>query len=290
LKAIALLYHDVVEPGCSDASGFAGLHAGRYKLERDDFERHLVALRRAVPAPPVTAADVLADASQPGREADPGSRGGAPFLLTFDDGGVSAYTLAAFLLDRCGWKAHFFVTSNFIGTAGFLNASQIRALRQGGHTIGSHSCSHPNRMSALLWSELGEEWKGSVAALEDVLGEKVETASVPGGHYSLAVARAAALNGIRALFTSEPVLRTHDVDGCRVFGRYTIWRGMAPEVSAALASGSGLERQRQYLYWNAKKMAKRVGGRFYTPLVRFLLERRMALERRIALERRSLTR
>jgi hypothetical protein len=75
------------------------------------------------------------------------------------------------------------------------------------------------------------------------------------------------------------VLSTHDVDGCRVFGRYTIWRGMAPEVSAALASGSGLERQRQYLYWNAKKMAKRVGGRFYTPLVRFLLERRLALER-----------
>jgi peptidoglycan/xylan/chitin deacetylase (PgdA/CDA1 family) len=278
LKAIALLYHDVVDPGRSDASGFAGLHAGRYKLERADFEHHLGALRRAAP-PPLTVNEARTAApSDPRRSAPTGRPAAAmqrlPFLLTFDDGGVSAYTIAADLLDRWGWKAHFFVTTDCIGTPGFVDAIQIRALRQAGHVVGSHSCSHPNRMSALLWSELVEEWKGSVAALEDVLGERVDTASVPGGHYSKAVARAASECGIRALFTSEPVLRTHRVEECSVFGRYTIWRGMTPDTSAALAAGTGLARQQQYLFWNAKKLAKTAAGRFYTPFVRLMLERR----------------
>jgi hypothetical protein len=64
------------------------------------------------------------------------------------------------------------------------------------------------------------------------------------------------------------------VEECLVLGRYTIWRGMSPDTSADLAAGTGLARQHQYLFWNAKKIAKAAAGRFYTPFVRLMLERR----------------
>jgi len=252
--AVSLLYHDVVSPNAADESGFPGAHAGRYKLERPDFERHVAALSRVVPAPLTTADD-----------------GGSPLLLTFDDGGMSAATVIAPVLARHGWKAHFFVTGDYIGTPGFLTPDQIRALRAQGHVIGTHSSSHPQRMSALDWDDLVREWRTSAGALAEILGEPVTVASVPGGCYSREVAEAAAVCGITTLFTSEPITSTHVVDGCRVLGRYTIWRGMRPETSAAFASGQGRVRTEQFLFWNGKKFAKAVGGNAYAPIVRLVL-------------------
>jgi peptidoglycan/xylan/chitin deacetylase (PgdA/CDA1 family) len=260
MRAVSLLYHDVVRRGAADDSGFPGLQAARYKIDREDFEAHVAALHAAVPSGPGTVRDVL------------DGHAGEPFMLTFDDGGVSA-TAAADVLDRYGWKGHFFVTTNYIGHPTFVTTGQIRALRDRGHAIGTHSRSHPPRMSHLAWDEMIAEWRGSVEALSDVLGEPVAIASVPGGYHSAAVARAASESGIRALFTSEPVTRSHVVDRCRVFGRYTVWRGMDPRVSAGFATGRGSARIRQFAFWNSKKVAKRLGGRQYANLVGHLLKR-----------------
>ncbi len=41
MKALALLYHDVVEGGDWDASGFPDPVSATYKFDRHDFERHL---------------------------------------------------------------------------------------------------------------------------------------------------------------------------------------------------------------------------------------------------------
>src|SRR5262249_51253399 len=146
----------------------------------------------------------------------------SPFFITFDDGGVSAYDEVATLLDKRRWPGHFLITTDCIGRAGFLSKEQIRGLRKRGHVIGSHSCSHPSRMSECSWQQLIVEWHSSVAILSDILGEAVVVASVPGGYYSRAVAEAAARAGVRALFTSEPVIRHQQVDGCYVLGRYTL--------------------------------------------------------------------
>ena len=45
-------------------------------------------------------------------------------LLTFDDGGKSAVRIAD-LLDKKGWKGHFFVTTSLIDTSGFVTPSNI---------------------------------------------------------------------------------------------------------------------------------------------------------------------
>ena len=43
MKALALLYHDVVDGGDWDASGFPDPVSATYKFDRHDFERHLEA-------------------------------------------------------------------------------------------------------------------------------------------------------------------------------------------------------------------------------------------------------
>jgi peptidoglycan/xylan/chitin deacetylase (PgdA/CDA1 family) len=61
-----------------------------------------------------------------------------PYLLfTFDDGGVSFLDLIAPALERHGWRGLFFIATNWIGSPGFLKASQIAELRQRGHHIGT---------------------------------------------------------------------------------------------------------------------------------------------------------
>jgi peptidoglycan/xylan/chitin deacetylase (PgdA/CDA1 family) len=246
-----LMYHDVVEDACADSSGFTGPAARRYKLRPRDFEAHLESLARALDRPPITI-------DQPARLSDPES-----LVLTFDDGGVSCYAPIAELLDRFGWRGHFFVPTDSIQTPGFMTVVQIRSLRARGHVIGSHSCSHPIPMWAYGEHELREEWHRSKSTLEEILAEPVTTASIPGGFYSRKVARAAADAGIRVLFTSEPTRRCHVINDCAVLGRFTILRGTAGRTAVALASGRKGPRFRQALCWNLRKIAKIVAGKFY---------------------------
>jgi peptidoglycan/xylan/chitin deacetylase (PgdA/CDA1 family) len=254
--AVTLLYHDVVPRGREDDSGFPGAGAARYKLTPDEFAEHLAAINRA--------AGLAAATSE--------------LLLAFDDGGVSALDPIADLLERHGLRGSFFITTDHIGTATFLSAAQIHELRRRGHTIGSHSCSHPARMSCCSREELLREWRQSCGVLNDILGELVTVASVPGGYYSRAVAEAAAEAGIRILFNSEPTTRTRTVDGCLVLGRYTVYRGMSARTAAALAVGRRWPRWRQALWWNVKKAVKAVGGRAYLGLREKLLRRAYATD------------
>jgi hypothetical protein len=99
----------------------------------------------------------------------------------------------------------------------------------------------------------------------------VTVASVPGGHYSRRVARAAALAGIEVLFTSEPTASCYFVGRCLVLGRYTINQATSPSQAAAIASGRVAPRLRQLLFWNAKKMTKAVGGEYYLKVRKSLL-------------------
>ena len=259
-RVIALEYHDVLASSDADASGFPGAAAGSYKLGAADFEAHLEAIARVADCGSVSA--LLG--------AEPTPHG---VLLTFDDGGRSALTEVAGRLERRGWRGHFFVTTDLVGTSAFLDPAGIRELHARGHVIGSHSCSHPLRMSACTPGQLAREWHDSGRRLEDILGASVVTASVPGGGLSRAVVAAAAAAGYRALFTSEPVTRTSVFDGCLVVGRFTLRRGSPPAMAGALAAGRPLPRAAQWTAWNAKKLLKAAGGPMYLRLRAAVLER-----------------
>jgi peptidoglycan/xylan/chitin deacetylase (PgdA/CDA1 family) len=263
MKAITIGYHDVVEDTARVAAYDPRPQALLYALSESDFAKHLWAVRYHAYEPgPVTI-----------RCFQKWDESVVPVFLTFDDGAVNAYTCIAEQLEHHRWRGHFFVATDWIGLPGFLNATQIRELHQRGHVIGSHSCSHPERMSSLNWDELVREWGVSCARLREILGEPVKVASVPNGYYSPAVGHAAAAAGIEVLFTSEPSMAVSVVDGCLVLGRYAVKRQTPPKTSGDLAGGRVFPRWRQALLWQGKKAVKTLTGESYLRVRRFLLAR-----------------
>jgi peptidoglycan/xylan/chitin deacetylase (PgdA/CDA1 family) len=255
----ALMYHDVVPEGAEDSSGFPGRAAGLYKVTPAAFDSHLRAIVAATRSAPSQAADDSASS----------------ITLTFDDGGASAMT-AAEALERHGLRGQFFVTVNYLGARGFLDAAALRDLRRRGHIIGSHSCSHPFRMGHCTPTQLLDEWTKSRDVLSSLLGESVRTASVPGGDYAPAVAEAAAEAGFTTLFTSEPALSDEAAGGLVLRGRFAIQRWTTARTASALARGAWLPCTRQTVIWNAKKMSKRLWGERYLRIRAMILDGRGA--------------
>jgi len=262
MKAVTLLYHDAVRDNNFEESGFLGVGANLYKLNINNMEYHFEAIATSIKDRPSNIYNFLSNTNQ--------TR--IPFFLTFDDGGISAAKYIAPMLDKFGWVGHFFITSGKIGEKTFVNSKQIKELKEKGHVVGSHSWSHPERMSKCSWDELENEWTKSIMELSDILGEQVSAASVPGGYFSKHVAKAASKCGIRALFTSEPIKKAYFVDNCLVLGRFTVLSGMQPLVSMSLASNNiSYHQVRQYLFWNAKKVAKSIGGNQYLKIRKCIL-------------------
>ena len=88
MRAHSIMYHDVVENGDFDSSGFPGEGAHVYKLRREDFELHLDAIAEAK-AEVTTVLELKV----------------RPVLLTFDDGGVSFQHPIADLLEPAAGAA-----------------------------------------------------------------------------------------------------------------------------------------------------------------------------------------
>lgn len=260
MKIIALEYHDVVQPGQWDESGFPGGSAATYKLPIDLFREHVDILK-------LNGVSILNEITSGIRDAAESPA----VVLTFDDGGSGYLAYAADLLEANGWRGHLFMTTGRIGSPGFLTAGNLRDLKDRGHVIGSHSQNHPARLSAVPRGTIDDEWRRSVADLQDVLGSKVNVASVPGGYHSRSVAESAAANGIATLFTSEPVTRVSSVDGCAVVGRFTLRSNDSATYVARLVGRAANARVAQWCRWNAKKVAKAVGGTYYLRIRKQLL-------------------
>lgn len=264
MDAYSLMYHDVVRSDAYDTSGFPGPGANSYKLDVDAFERHLAAITDATARAGFERVSSL-------RELMWRTPHGRPaVLLHFDDGGASALDVAD-RLERAGWRGYFHITTDRIGTSGFVTASDVRELDARGHVIGSHSCSHPGRMSSLPWDAMVREWSASKARLDDILGKAVVMASVPGGYSSRQVIMAADEAGIELLFTSEPTSRFDWIRGCMVLGRYAIRRTTPAEEAAGIATGALAPCLEQWVTWNTKKVLKRIGGEHWLTVRKHLL-------------------
>ena len=258
MKAVSLAYHDVTD----GSKGALPSYGALYRLDHKDFHNHILSIWQQAGQAAVGFIDRFRR-----------WEGDVPVFLTFDDGGLGAYTYVADNLERYGWRAHFFITTDWIGRTGFLDRQQIRELRSRGHVIGSHSCSHPERMSHLSWDRLLREWRESSTILSDILGEQVKVASVPDGYYSRKVGKTAAAAGIEVLFTSEATSATSALDGCLILGRYFIQVHTPPAVSGAIAAQRLWPRWRQTLLWGAKKPIKALTGQSYGAVRRYLLSR-----------------
>jgi hypothetical protein len=251
LNAVALIYHDVTQPGAGATSGRRGAGPAMYKLDCNRFEAHLNALAEVPIARRGTWSPGLDDAA------------GEPVLLTFDDGGISAATEIAPRLERHGWRGHFFVTTRDIGTPGYLDRAAIRDLATAGHVIGSHSASHPDLFAALPGNAQAAEWHESLSVLGDILGTAVRVASVPGGLYDPQVGRIAAEAGLAGLFNSEPTVKSLRCGDCVILGRFSIMQRTEAGEVGQIVNASALRRERHAALWAVKKAVRRVGGERY---------------------------
>jgi hypothetical protein len=259
MKAIGLGYHDIVDQAAQSGRSRQDL---LYKLDREDFRDHVQCIQDQNPAVAVQKIDRKRQWSHV-----------LPVFITFDDGALSSYTVVAEELERFGWRGHFFITTDWIGRKGFLDPALIRELHSRGHVIGSHTCSHPSRMSSLKWDQLLREWGVSCQILGDIIGQEVKVASVADGFYSKTVGKAASASGIEVLFTSEATSSVNLVDSCMILGRYMIQRQMAPITSGAIAANHKWPRWQQTVAWQAKKPLKALTGEFYFSIRRALLSR-----------------
>jgi peptidoglycan/xylan/chitin deacetylase (PgdA/CDA1 family) len=263
MSLTTLIYHDVLPDDGADDSGFSGADAASYKLTARRFERHLQIIGEALGAARPTTI---------GSDGAPAGAAASGLVLSFDDGGASGVERIAGALEARGWQAHFFVTSDYIGKPGFLSPSDLHRLRDGGHIIGSHSLSHPARISHCSPAQIKAEWQDSCARISDILGAPVTTASVPGGFYSAEVGRLAAEAGIKSLFTSEPTVVISRLHGMDLIGRFSVTRRTSDAHLRALVRARPTTLLGHRLSWGGKKLLKRAGGGAWIALRRKLFD------------------
>ena len=211
------LYHDIDFKSAARPSGFQSASARKYKLSEEVLNAHVSKLNKFV--------------VNQQNNGDCSTTNSINF--SFDDGGASAM-YASELLETFGFSGIFFVVTNLIGKAGFLNVRDIRELSNRGHIIGSHSQTHPDRMAFLPLQMLKTEWESSKNILEDILGKRINTCSIPGGSYRLGTLQMTAATGYSKVYTSEPTLncvgrtidfKTHKI---QVLGRIPVSKAWSP--------------------------------------------------------------
>jgi peptidoglycan/xylan/chitin deacetylase (PgdA/CDA1 family) len=122
--------------------------------------------------------------------------------ITFDDGNASDLALGLPALLARGLTATFFVVAGRLGASGFLDAADLRELRDAGMRIGSHGMHH-RPWRGLDDRALHEELVEAKAILENVVGGPVTRAGCPFGAYDRRVLRAARHAGFSHVYTSD---------------------------------------------------------------------------------------
>jgi peptidoglycan/xylan/chitin deacetylase (PgdA/CDA1 family) len=128
-------------------------------------------------------------------------------VLTFDDGLASQFSAALPVLLEHGVPATFFVMPNFHdGVHRYMTPRDLRALRDAGMEIGSHTLNHAS-LPALLGLNYGafqSEIVNSRLVLEEQLRRRVDLLAYPNGAWDHATASEVARAGYRAAASTVP--------------------------------------------------------------------------------------
>lgn len=111
-----------------------------------------------------------------------------PVVITFDDGWKDQYTFAFPLLKKHGFSATFFVITNSVGRAAYVNWDECRQMSRDGMDIQSHGLTHA-RLSVLSFTEALREIQDSKKVLEAQLHQPVTVFAYPYGSYDEDVLR-----------------------------------------------------------------------------------------------------
>ena len=205
MNSIVLMYHDVYKTSVNE-SGFLSDGANHYKITEASFVEHLQRIQKF------------------------------PVTLTFDDGGVSFYTIITPILEKQRLVGHFYIATDRIGSEGFMSEAQIKDLHQRGHIIGSHSCSHPSDFRELSFEARKKEWEDSVQRLSGIIGEPVKEVSIPNGFLQEEDLPIFKSLGIATIYTSK-LGEKRQCDGMDIVGRIGVNSNMSTQSLINTISG-----------------------------------------------------
>ena len=238
--AAIFTYHNFV-----DRPNTPALTSQAYVLSQAQFDAHLEAL--ATPGlRPSRLADVLAVPS-PGQ-----------FVLSFDDGYMTDYTVAFARLAERGWPGCFFIIANQVGALRALGWRELREMAAAGMEIGSHSLTHPFLHCADP-DEIRREFGESKRILEDGLGQAVHFASLPRGSAAPGMGALIKELGYRAFCTSEPGLVSVLTDPYEV-PRIAVKQRTTPAFLRQVCAGRRLTLATLQSFHAAKKLGQQLLG------------------------------
>ena len=126
-----------------------------------------------------------------------------PVMLTFDDGDLDQYEVAAPELEKHGFKGTFFIMTVAIGRHGkqpYMDKTQIKDLSDRGHTIGAHTWDHHN-----VKKYQGDDWKIQLeepkTKLEGIIGKPINYFAYPFGLWNKQALPEIQQRGYAAAFT-----------------------------------------------------------------------------------------
>lgn len=242
MRPIVLMYHDVYEVNSAE-SGFDTPGARHYKIDKTTFVEHVKAITQYCEANGLRKENIV---------------------FTFDDGGLSFYTIIAPILEEYGWRGVFFISTKYIGTEGFMTSSQIADLHQRGHIIGSHS-HHHRVLTEFSLEEVKMEIGQSVSILSEIIGEHITTISIPNGCYSRAILDITLKEGLKTIYTSKPTTKEELYKGGVMIGRYSItYNTTADDILKILTQPS--LRKKMELKYNVLQLVKGILGKNYSRL------------------------
>ncbi|KAL7411042.1 carbohydrate deacetylase [Mrakia frigida] len=145
--------------------------------------------------------------------------------VTFDDGPFIYEQAIAQSFDNVGAKASYFLNGNNYGCI-YDHADEIKSLYASGHTLGSHSWSHPD-MTSLSWDQIHDElWKVENAFIK-ILGVKPLYFRPPYGNYNDLVLAALDNRGYKKVFIWNQ--DTGDASGVSVASQKALYDQIATQ-------------------------------------------------------------
>ncbi len=247
-NSFSLMYHDVLDHKLL-RSGFQNPEAHKYKIEKRIFEEQIEIISRNIETNKIDKNNLF---------------------LTFDDGGISFIDIIAPILEKYGLKGYFFITTNFINKEGFISRENIMELYRRGHFIGIHSHTHPQNISLLREDQIRYEWEKSLKILRDILKKDILYASIPGGFFSKRSLSVLQENGIKIIFTSDPISTINEKNGVKILGRFAITKRTRIEDLPKLMHAFSLLRIRKIAIWKLLALLKKFLGTNYFIVKRWI--------------------
>jgi peptidoglycan/xylan/chitin deacetylase (PgdA/CDA1 family) len=226
-STVFLMYHELEVPGralCQAEAGYA-----RYAVSEHEFRGQMHSLKENG-RQGVSVSEALEFSGE------------GSVAITFDDGSETDLLVAAPILREVGFNATFYVTTGWVGRAGWLSTAQLQELANLGLEIGCHSMTHAY-LTDLDDTGLERETAEAKSRLEQIIGNAVTHFSCPGGRYDNRVAEAARAAGYQTVATSR-IHANSPTTHKFALGRVAILRDLSVSSFAGICSGKALPRLR----------------------------------------------